>query len=546
MNLARMALVPFLSLSLFTSSAQAEIIRIGSGVNSVKRVEKFLERSGRKAISVSFRLRDLSLRAAEGEGQIYSELETKGVNLTSDPGQPRLPFHAVTVESEIVDVKVKLGEPVAIPVGRIFPAQQEPCRCSSLDTRALKFEDRLADFKSPDAFYRVDSLGDSRGTPVKRVVLLPHRYDVASGTLYLYPKARYQISYEPVLGKADESLYDYLVIAKRAQIPVLESWLNHKRAQDNLRFHVVAFEDMNSPTAENVRAWIHAEYARARFRYSLIVGGDHQIPQMRVSTTTDGNTPSDLPFYTMGGEGDVVPEVHGGRVVADDDATLSRVLAKWIAYETDNSAAPGWSRAVGIASNEGSGPSDADYVQAIQSRFTSSLGTSSVYFYENNADSNPTAFNEALNVGAWWVTYLGHGSGWDWPSFGTTYGLADIARIRNSPSVKPVWIDVACLNGILRPTYAGAHLMGDQDENSNPIGTAAYYGGTVLISWHPPAIFARGLGYHVAASLRPTLGEAIQAGQRYLTENYSGVEELASTQRWYHLQGDPSMRLRVK
>jgi len=156
------------------------------------------------------------------------------------------------------------------------------------------------------------------------------------------------------------------------------------------------------------------------------------------------------------------------------------------------------------------------------------------------------AFNAALNEGAWWVTYLGHGDGTSWSSFGATYAVPHIAQIRNAASVKPVWIDVACLNGILLPQNAGAHLMGDADPSGAPIGTTAYYGGTVLISWHPPAIFSRGVAYHVAATQNGTLGEALQAGQRYLTENHSGVTDIASNQRWYHLQGDPSMRVRAK
>lgn len=543
MNFARMALV---SVSLFSTlilRAEAKTIRLQSGENSVQRSEIFRESTGAKEISLSFRLRRLEL---ETEGA-FSKLSLPGIGGTSDLGMPILPFQAVTVEGNDFSVSVDLGEEVKLQVGRLYPAQEEPCRCPGLDTRpAAAFADQLASFRSPENFHRVDTLGDFRGVPVNRVVLLPHRYDVASGTLHLYPNAQYKISYKPNLAAQEDSAYDYLVISPRALISELEPWLSHKRSIQGLRFQVVAYEDMGVTNAASLKAWMHAEYARARFKYSLIVGGDSQVPQMRVSTTTDRNTPSDLPYYAMGGDADVVPEVYSGRIVASDAATLRRVLAKWMAYERDGSAAAGWSRAAGIASNEGANPSDAEYVQAIQSRFSASLGTQSLYFYQNNADSNPASFNEALNAGAWWVTYLGHGSGTSWSSFGSTYAVNHIAQLRNSQAVKPVWIDVACLNGILSPDKAGAHLMGDADPAGDPIGTAAYYGGTVLISWHPPAIFARGLGFHVASTLNPVLGEALQAGQKYLADNHTGLTDIASNQRWYHLQGDPSMRLRIK
>jgi len=548
MKLARKALFPALvPLALFGFEAGAATVRLSApGVNTVERSERFLEPSGQKVVHVSFGLQELSLERGKGELSVYQKLSLPGVNSTSDIGQPMLPFQAVTVQGEGVEVEASLGTPVALQVGRLLPAQEEACRCANLDRRVKEFRDEVDSYASPESYYKLQSLGDFRGTRVSRVLLLPHRYDAKSGMLYLYPKASYKISYRPNLVKQGAGAYDYLVISKRANFAALEPWIAHKRISQNLRFNVVAFEDMNATTAEAVKNWIHAEFNRAQFKYSLIVGGENQIPQTRVETTTDRNTPSDLPYYTMGDATDVIPEVYGGRIVADSPETVSHVVSKWIAYERDSSASVGWSRAVGIASNEGANPSDADYVTAIQGRFTANLGSQSIYFYQNNADSTPAAFNAALDTGAWWVTYLGHGSGTDWPSFGSTYSVQHIAQLRNAAAVKPVWIDVACLNGILRPANAGAHLMGDVDPSGSPIGTTAYYGGTVLVSWHPPAIFARGVGFHVAATQNAILGEALQAGQKYLTENTSGVNDIASNQRWYHLQGDPSMRLRVK
>ena len=545
MSKARMAtpFLPLVVLSLTTSFAHAEAIRLGAGANSVERSERYDERSESKRVSVRFRLREAKL----AKNGAYRELALPGVNLTSDPGMPRLPFHAVTVPAGAQDITVtsSLGSPVAVQAGTLFPAQEEPCRCPQLDKRVKRFLDSVKSYRSPAGYHRVDSLGDFRGTPVNRVVLLPHRYDPASGTLYLYPNAKFEVSYKFRVREEEPRAYDYLVISPRELISTLEPWIAHKRAQ-GLSFHVQAFEEMNASNADSVKAWIHAEYSRARFRYSLIVGGENRIPQARVETTTDRQTPSDLPYYAMGGATDVVPEVYSGRIVADNSATLERVLRKWMAYERGEGSAGGWNRAVGIASNEGSNPSDAEYVQSIQAKFNQLYGASSVYFYQDNTDSNPSGFNGAMNSGAMWVTYLGHGSGTDWPSFGTSYGVSHIAQMRNAAAVKPVWIDVACLNGILRPANAGAHLMGDADPDGSPIGTAGYLGGTVLISWHPPAIFARGVAFNLASTLSPVLGEAIQAGQKYLTENHSGVNDIASNQRWYHLQGDPSMKLRFK
>jgi hypothetical protein len=174
------------------------------------------------------------------------------------------------------------------------------------------------------------------------------------------------------------------------------------------------------------------------------------------------------------------------------------------------------------------------------------FGSDAVYLYQNNLDSNPTNFNTQLATGAMWVTYVGHGSGTTWPSFGTTYTIPDIKNLRNAGTVKPIWIDVACLNGALEPGAAGANLTTAMDPSGAATGVTAYVGGTVLVSWNPPAIFARGVAFKLADMVAPTLGDAIQAGQRYLTENVSNLQDIQSNQRWYHLQGDPSLRLRMR
>jgi hypothetical protein len=463
---------------------------------------------------------------------------------------PALPFQAVTLDASLADLRVRaeLGEAVSVKTGRVFPAQEEPCRCALPEAKAKPFADRLSEYQAPASGFRIESLGDFRGQPVSRVLLLPHRYDPKSGTLLLYPKARFEISYKPNLSaaKEQESVYDYLVITPRELMGGLGSWVDWKRSSQGLRFNVVAYEELALAGSDALKAWIHGEYARAHFKYALIVGGKDKVPQQTVETSTDSNTSSDLPYFTMGDANDVIPDVYAGRVVVGDPESLARVLKKWVDYEQDTSGAAGWRRAIGVASDEGSSPSDAEYITAIQNKFVSVLNSNSIYLYEKNADSNPANFNNQLAGGAFWITYIGHGSGTSWPSFGQAYSVSDIPAQRNSAAVKPVWIDVACLNGTLEGGAAGARLANAADPGGNPTGVTAYYGGTVLISWHPPAIFARGVAFKASEMLRPLLGETLQAGQRYLSENFSDLNEIASNQRWYHLQGDPSLRVRLK
>ena len=68
-------------------------------------------------------------------------------------------------------------------------------------------------------------------------------------------------------------------------------------------------------------------------------------------------------------------------------------------------------------------------------------------------------------------------------------------------------------------------------------------GGTVNISWHPPALMARGMAFEHAAKNFQHLGEAILAGQLYLTANWNNQSDVVDNYEWYSLQGDPSMNI---
>ena len=46
-------------------------------------------------------------------------------------------------------------------------------------------------------------------------------------------------------------------------------------------------------------------------------------------------------------------------------------------------------------------------------------------------------------------------------------------------------------------------------------GATAYYGGSVDISWHPPAIMAVGINRALAKKEAKTLGEILLLGQLY-------------------------------
>ncbi|MCC7440548.1 MAG: hypothetical protein IT285_02880 [Bdellovibrionales bacterium] len=523
---------------------------------SVQREESV--RGSERLIALRFNLRALDTTAVKAAGQEFQKVAVDDLALSSDVGAPALPFYALTLPiaaSELV-VEVKPGQAVPVAALRVYPAQPEKCRCP--DDKTREFVQTPVTFRTPQAFYRVESLGDFRGTPVSRVVVFPQQYDASTQALVAYPRLELSIrlnradTVESLIrnsvakGSRAASAYDFLIIAPRSFQRAVEPWALWKTSTRGLRFKMMALEDIGANTA-SLTTTIRNEYRDSNFTYALIVGNQNVVPAHRVQTSGSSQTPSDLPYFAMGGTSDIIPDVFAGRLVVSTPEQAQKQLSRFRAYEEDGFESPnGWARALGVASNEGSGPSDNEYVLSIQNKIAGAFNTEFDHFYENSANSNPREFNQAMNRGAMWTTYMGHGSGTSWPSFGQEYDVTDIKDLDNSGQVKAIWIDVACQNGRLEQGFAGERMMNEVDAKGAPIGLSAYYGGSVNISWHPPAILARGMAFRMAdnAELR-TLGAIIQAGHVYLSENYSGASELAYNQRWYHLQGDPSMQVRL-
>ncbi|MES3038711.1 MAG: C25 family cysteine peptidase, partial [Bdellovibrionota bacterium] len=280
--------------------------------------------------------------------------------------------------------------------------------------------------------------------------------------------------------------------------------------------------------------------------FVLIIGDDLMVPMFKLKTSGSSMTPSDLKHFTMDGATDNIPDMFNGRIVASTAAQVTSILAKSIEFEkrsfTDMS---GMKKFIGIASDEGSGPSDDEYIKSIEDSFAAGIGTSALHLQQaDKENSTPMVLNKQFNAGAFWLTYIGHGSGYAWPSMARSYGVADIKGINNKGLVKPIIIDVACMNGKMSPGYFGTTFMSTETVGeTNRLGAVAYFGGTVNISWHPPAVMAQGITFEHMKKRFTHLGESILAGQIYLAKNWTQADAVIDNLEWYHLQGDPSLNI---
>lgn len=528
------------SVLMATLSAQAETIRLQSvkGASSVD-VRKLSALRG-ELLEVNFNLTKVEAvaHAAKPEFKVFSE---KNVNFSQDVGLSQLPFKSVVVagEPETTEVTIENGDGVRVNA-LSAPAQKEISR----NAVPGKFIFTPAKSRS---MVKKEYLGTYRGKPLTRVTIYAAEADYAGKSMTFYPKLRAQISTSDSMAdlydNTSESAYDYLIVSPRALLEGLRDFVFYK----NYRGHVVktvVLEDIGTDVAK-ITAFFKSEYQANKYKYALIVGTDNLFPNHLVRTSGSARTPSDYPYFLMDSN-DMIPDVHYGRVVASTPEEVKRQTEKWMDYQERRNDVSGLLHMIGIASNEGSNPSDEQYVRGIEADLNKAYGTTASHFYQNDATSKPDPINEAFNKGAGYLTYLGHGSGTSWASTGTYYNVSHIKKIENANVVKPVIIDVACQNGILKKGYFGETFMNAVDSRGDAVGAAMYFGGSVNISWHPPAIMARGIVKRTIEQKLGTIGDALLAGHLYLLENHTDVEAVRDNFEWYHLFGEPSSNLYFK
>jgi hypothetical protein len=376
---------------------------------------------------------------------------------------------------------------------------------------------------------------------MSRVTLYAADSNFEKGTTLFYPELEAQISSTNSLSSlySNElnSEYDLLIVSPESLLQGLVDFVDYK-IRSGLKVKVVKMEDIGKDVPK-LTQFFKAEYEAAKYKYALIVGTDDLFPNHKVKTSGSPSTPSDYPYFVMD-SADMIPDVEYGRVVAANVAEVERQTQKWMNYQDRTSQASQYLRMIGIASNEGDAPSDDEYVKEIEGDLNKAFGTVASHFYQDDATSKPNFINDAFNGGTGYLVYLGHGSGTAWASTGVDYTTASIKQMNNTSVLKPIVIDVACQNGILKTGYFGETFMNATNSRGESIGAAMYYGGSVNISWHPPAIMAKGMVKEAIAQKLEIIGDVLLAGHIYLMENYTDMESVKDNFEWYHLFGDPS------
>lgn len=505
-----------------------------------------------KGVTVKFTIPSFESEEDKSYGILknnFSTVEVKGLENTKEVSRAALPYYSFIVKGAPGELKVSLkkGKAFTIKSFNPAPAKELPCRCAK--DKNLNPNIDFSKYQEGRGLYSVEYLGDFRGQRLSKVTVSPMKFRDES--FEVYPELEFSLTHIKgsdieydisKIEKTGKSNKHFLMVAASHLMAASAELAEYKRS---LGFKV-KLVNLNTvgKTSEKLKSFLHEEYKRNNYTYALLIGHENSMPTEYVSTSSDAETPSDLKYFTMGPGDDLIPDVFYGRIVADKASEVLLQLKKIQEYDKRSyRQTAGRDHFVGIASDEGSDPTDVEYMEGFAREFEAAFTIKKSFFFQERSDSNSRNINKALNDGASWLSYIGHGSGESWSSVNRgDYNTTHIKELK-AGVVKPVIIDVACQNG--RFTYEGrlGERFMNESKNGQPIGAVAYYGGSVDISWHPPAVMARGINKAIGTEGVKELGMALLKGQLYLLENYDDRAAAEENLKWYHLFGDPSMKL---
>ena len=551
----------FTFLILFSNQALSETIYFdeSSGLNNRMTISTIKNRSflGKR---VRFSLKSASLKDSEdnkllGEGK-FTDLIFSNLKNTDEINKPRLPYLALFVEGKPSDFIVDVREGSSQTIKNILPRPnlKLPCRCLKEGDDIEPLDKKVYENERAELF-EIDYLGDFRGVELSRVKLFPSRYVGRDKELIVYPNIEFSIfdkskdivathEVKDLINLGADINKKFIVVGPERFFEALGPWKKWKD-EEGFEIKLVPLEGLGE-TAKDIKSFFRSEYKKEAFSWALLLGHEEIMPTNYVKTDSHDKTPSDLAYFTMGGLRDYIPDVFYGRFVVDSLQDLEVQVLKTIQFEKgayDNQS--GYKRQVGIASDEGYDPTDVEYLKSMQTPLEKAFGIRPYKFLQEKINSTPENINKVLNQGAIWLNYIGHGEGSTWPSLHSrSYHSDDIKSIDGKGQVKPVIIDVACQNGRFSfDNRLGERFLNETKGKDLLIGAVAYYGGSVDISWHPPAKMAVIINQILAKGKSTHLGKLLFNGQMDLFKKHSTKKEVVDNLKWYHLLGDPSLRI---
>jgi len=345
--------------------------------------------------------------------------------------------------------------------------------------------------------------------------------------------------------------------------------LANRRAAQGLRIMVVDVQDVYDefsygifdPRAlKDFLAYTYANWMPPAPDYALLVGdgnydfkdnfgwGEPNYVPPYLADVDDyvGETAADNRYVCVSG-GDIVPDMHIGRLPVQTSAQAGAMVSKILNYE-QNLPSGDWSKEVLFVADDADAAGDFDALSddIADNYLPSSYAAQKVYYKVTHFtpdDVKATIINSINVTGTLLVNYIGHSSTqfWAWEYF---FDLADIGLLFNAEKL-PMMLPMTCLDGyFIIPSSVGEDYssLGESILRAEDKGAIA--------SWSPTGM-GLALGHHyldqgfftaVFSDTISEIGTATYLGKLNLYESTTGYRDLMDT---YVLFGDPFMKLNL-
>ncbi len=293
-------------------------------------------------------------------------------------------------------------------------------------------------------------------------------------------------------------------------------------------------------TADKILAFVRATPTD----FLLLVGDQVMVPPFYLMAGWQVAS-SDYQYARISDE-NPFPARFVGRVTASNLGQLRTQMRRFIDSDKGTYTAEWNARAVTIASREGYSPTDVQYAQSIEGLLTSQGFDIVDRFYEEARNAYPQTIRNAISDGRGWLSYFGHGSGTAWTSTNSAFTTREVSVLANREKL-PMIVDVACDNGAwtkLEPSFSEAWM--NQQVEGDPAGSVGYFGGSIKVSWHEPAVMSMGVADYRFRRQAALMGPAVYAGQIYMLEKLGVTKLSLNNLTAYNLFGDPSLLVRTK
>ncbi|MCG8700113.1 MAG: C25 family cysteine peptidase [Bacteroidales bacterium] len=535
-----------------------------------------LESSRSSEIVLNFNIDDYDFKSVQTSRGIFKEILAPNTTVLMKKGAPSLPKQTASVavsETNQMQVEVISSKYVELKNVRIAPSKGHILRTVNPESVAYRFgkEYKQNRFYPSELVTMNDPyiIRDVRG---QSVVVNPFRYNPISKVLRIYTEVKVKISETRNIGKntiapasinrtsidADfNDIYanhfiNYNLQKNRKTVsdgfgnmlivchgPFMKEMSDFVSWKQSLGYNVEMVDYSTIGSVSALKKYVKNYYNSKGLTYLLLVGDHEHIPAdwMDYSDKKLEDAHSDNSYGYIAGN-DKYQDILIGRFSAENANHVRTQIERTIHYERDlSSSADFFKKGIGIASSEGSNPSDAEHLDRIH-KDLEKYGYSITKCYQKGGTVQKLA--DLINQGAGIINYTGHGNFTTWGA--PAFNVKHVNKLTNENEL-PFVISVACVVGRFpgRTCFAESWLRATN--NGKPTGAVAFAGSTIYQPWYPPLTGQDDMNDFLMADKVRTFGGMLVNGFFRMQDKWGGQgQNLADSWTCF---GDPSVQMRT-